>query len=90
MRWMNLETIIQSEANQKEKGNYRILMHGCGIQKEATDESLCRAAMETQTLGRVDPTGGGREDGQGGMNGGSNKETSTTVCKPDRPWEVPI
>ena len=46
--------------------------------------------METQTLGRVDPTGGGREDGQGGMNGGSNKETSTTVCKPDRPWEVPI
>ena len=46
--------------------------------------------MKTQTLGLVDLAGGGREDGQGGMNGGSNKETSTTVCKPDCPWEVPI
>ena len=46
--------------------------------------------MKTQTLGLVDLAGGGREDGQGGMNGGSNKETSTTVCKPDCAWEVPI
>ena len=27
MRWMNLEPIIQSEVNQKEKDKYRILMH---------------------------------------------------------------
>ena len=27
MRWMNLEPIIQSEANHKEKDKYRILMH---------------------------------------------------------------
>jgi len=27
MRWMNLEPIIQSEASQKEKDKYRILMH---------------------------------------------------------------
>ena len=27
MRWMNLEPIIQSEAGQKEKDKYRILMH---------------------------------------------------------------
>ena len=27
MRWTNLEPIIQSEVNQKEKDKYRILMH---------------------------------------------------------------
>ena len=27
MRWMNLELIIQSEVNQKEKDKYHILMH---------------------------------------------------------------
>ena len=27
MRWMNLEPIIQSEVNQKEKNNYHILIH---------------------------------------------------------------
>ena len=27
MRWMNLETIIQSEVSQKEKDKYHIMMH---------------------------------------------------------------
>ena len=31
MRWMNLEPIIQSEVNQKEKDKYRILTHMYGI-----------------------------------------------------------
>ena len=31
MRWMNLESIIQSEASQKEKDKYRILTHIYGI-----------------------------------------------------------
>ena len=31
MRWMNLEPIIQSEVNQKEKDKYAILMHVYGI-----------------------------------------------------------
>ena len=31
MRWMNLESIIQSEVSQKEKGKYHILMHIYGI-----------------------------------------------------------
>ena len=31
MRWMNLETIIESEVSQKEKDNYHILMHIYGI-----------------------------------------------------------
>ena len=31
MKWMKLEPIIQSEASQKEKHQYSILMHICGI-----------------------------------------------------------
>ena len=31
MKWMELEPIIQSEVSQKEKHQYRILMHIYGI-----------------------------------------------------------
>ena len=31
MRWMKLEPIIYSEVSQKEKHQYNILMHICGI-----------------------------------------------------------
>ena len=31
MRWMNLESTIQSEVTQKEKDNYHILIHIYGI-----------------------------------------------------------
>ena len=30
VRWMDLETVIQSEVSQKEKNKYRILTHVCG------------------------------------------------------------
>ena len=33
MRWMNLETIIQSEVSQKEKNKCRMLMHTYGVLK---------------------------------------------------------
>ena len=49
MRWMNLESIIQSEVSQKEKYKYRILTHIYGIQKNGTDELICRAGLEMQT-----------------------------------------
>ena len=29
--WMDLDSVIQSEVSQKEKNNYRILTHICGI-----------------------------------------------------------
>ena len=29
--WVDLETIIQSEASQREKNKYCLLMHICGI-----------------------------------------------------------
>ena len=46
--WMDLETVIQSEVSQKEKNKYRILMHTYGIQKNGTDEPICKAEIETQ------------------------------------------
>ena len=46
--WMDLETVIQSEVSQKEKNKYRILTHICGIQKNGTDEPVCKAEIETQ------------------------------------------
>ena len=49
MRWMNPEPIIQSEVSQKEKDEYHILMHKCGIKKNGTEEFIHRAAVEKQT-----------------------------------------
>ena len=46
LRWMKLEPITQSEVSQKEKYKYHILMHLYGIWKDATDEFICRAAMQ--------------------------------------------
>ena len=46
--WMNLETVMQSEVSQKEKHKYHILAHICGIQKNGTDELVCKAEIETQ------------------------------------------
>ena len=48
MRWVNLEPIIQSEVNQKEKNKY-ILTHICGISKDDADEPICREEKEMQT-----------------------------------------
>ena len=49
MRWVNLKPIIQSEVSQKEKKKYCILTHIYGIQKDGTDEPICRARMEIPT-----------------------------------------
>ena len=49
MRWMNLKTITQSEVSQKEKNKYRILMNIYRIEKDSTEEIICRATMETHT-----------------------------------------
>ena len=38
VRWMDLESVIQSEVNQKEKNKYRMLTHTYGIQKRKTKE----------------------------------------------------
>ena len=48
MRWMKLETIVQSEVSQKEKHQYRILMHIYGIWKDSNDDPIFKTAKETQ------------------------------------------
>ena len=45
---MNLEPIIQSEVNQKEKDKYHILTHIHRIQKNGTEESIYR--LEKQSI----------------------------------------
>ena len=40
VRWMNLDSVIQSEVSQKEKNNYHLLMHIYGLKKNATDEPI--------------------------------------------------
>ena len=47
VRWMNLEPVIQSELNQKNK--YHMLMHIYRIQKNGTDETIYRAGIDMQT-----------------------------------------
>ena len=61
MRWMNLEPIMQSEVRQKKKTKYHLLMHIYEIQKDGTDERICRAAMKMQKRRTILWTwGGGR------------------------------
>ena len=49
VRWMKLESIIQSEVRQKEKKISYINVCMYGIYKDGTDEPICRAAKEIQT-----------------------------------------
>ena len=81
--WMDLETIIQSEVSQKEKNKCHILTHVCGVQKNGTDELVCKAEVETQ-MQRTNvwtPKGesGGEGDG-GGMNWEIGIDLYTLIC----------
>ena len=49
--WVDLEAVIQSEVSQKEKNKYHTLTHICAIQRNGTDEHICRAGIQTQTSG---------------------------------------
>ena len=55
--WVDLETVIQSEVSQKQKNKYRILTHICGIQKNGTNELVCKAEIETQMQGEIEGRG---------------------------------
>ena len=48
VRWMNLESVVWSEVSQKEKNKYCILPYICGIWKKGTDETICKAEINTQ------------------------------------------
>ena len=81
MRWMNLESVIQSEVSQKEKDKYRILTHINGIQKNDTEELIYRAAMRNRH--REQSYGHGEKGGEHEIYGKNNTETYITICKID-------
>ena len=48
--WMDLETVIQSEVNQKEKNKCRILMRIYATsEKIDIDDLICKTEIETET-----------------------------------------
>ena len=49
VRWMDLESVIQSEVSQKERNKYCMLTHIYRILKSRTDEPSGRAGIKTQT-----------------------------------------
>ena len=90
MRWMNLESTIQSEVSQKEKNKYHIVMLIYRIQKDGTDEFIFRAAMEIQTeRTNLWTRGEGRKE-RVEIYGKSNMETCIIICKIDSKWEFAV
>ena len=83
--WMDLETLIQSEVSQKEKNRYCILTYICGIQKNGTDEPVCKTEIETQ-MQRTNiwtprgESGVGWGDAGGGMNWEIGIDIYTLIC----------
>ena len=50
VRWMDLESVLQSEVSQKEKNKYRMLTHIYGIlKKKLYEEPRGRKGLRTQT-----------------------------------------
>ena len=51
MRWMDLESVIQSEVSQKEKNKYHMLTHimESKKKKKVSDEPRGRTGIKTQT-----------------------------------------
>ena len=47
VRWVDLKSVKQSEVSQKEKNEYRMLMHIYGILKSGTDEPSGRTGIKT-------------------------------------------
>ena len=50
VRWMDLETVIQSEVSQNEENKYRMLTHIWNIKKKnASEEPRGRTGIKAQT-----------------------------------------
>ena len=49
VRWMDLESVIQSEVSQKEKNKYRMLTHIYGIKKKGSEGPRSKTGIKTQT-----------------------------------------
>ena len=83
---MNLKPIIQSEISQKETNKYHILTPIYRLQKDGTNEPICRAAMEMKTQ-RTDLRTWGRRGGEKrGWDEWREQYGNTNVCKIDSQW----
>ena len=49
VRWMDLESVIQSEVSQKEKNKYHMLTYIWYLKKNGSDEPRGRTGIKTQT-----------------------------------------
>ena len=49
VRWMDLESVIQSEVSQKEKNKYHMLTHIYGIKKNGSEEPRGRTGIKMKT-----------------------------------------
>ena len=49
VRWMDLESVIQSEVSQKEKKKYHMLTHIYAIKKNGSDEPRDSTGIKTQS-----------------------------------------
>ena len=50
VRWMDLESVIQSEVSQKEKNKYHMLTRICGIkEKKWSEEPRGKTGIKTPT-----------------------------------------
>ena len=89
VRWMDLESVIQSEVSQIEKNKYRMLTHIYGIKKKkkGSEEPRGRTGIKTQ-MQRMDL----RAQGGRRVNWDKVREWHghiyTTKCKTDSQWEA--
>ena len=49
VRWMDLESVVQSEVTQKEKNKYRMLTHIWNLKKKSHEEPRGKTGIKTQT-----------------------------------------
>ena len=49
VRWMDLESVIQSEVSQKEKDKYHMISLICRIYKNDTNELIYKTEIDSQT-----------------------------------------
>ena len=80
MRWMKLEPVIQSEVSQKKQLHINAYIW---IQKDSTDEFLCRAALETREHTSGHSRGRARQDKLRGQ----HKSIRITMYVTDSWWE---
>ena len=88
VRWMNLESVIQSEVSQKEKNKYHILTH---VYMESRKMVLMNIFVGQRWRHRHgEQTCGHGGKGDSGTNREGSLETYVILCKIDSWWEYAL